>query len=425
MPSILMMIFTSIYGVVDGLFISNFVDKTAFAAVNFIMPVLMILGTVGFMFGAGGSALIAKTLGEGDRDKAQRLFSLFVYTTIVIGVVLSIATAFLTRPIAEMMGAEGLMLDYCVLYAEINLIALPFYMLQFEFQSFFITAEKPSLNLAVTLVAGILNIILDALFVGLFSWGVAGAAAATAISQSLGGIIPLFYFGRRNTSLLRLTKTRVDGRALLRACTNGSSELMSNISMSVVGMLYNVQLMHYAGENGVAAYGVLMYVNLVFLAVFIGYSVGTAPVVGFHFGAQNSDELKSLLRKSTVIIGITSVSMFVLAEILGPVFSAVFVGYDRTLCDMTVRAFVVSSFSYLFSGFAIFGSCFFTALNNGIVSAIISFLRTLVFQVAAVLTFPLIWNLDGIWAAVVVAELMAIVLTVAFLIAKRKRYKYF
>ena len=424
MPSILMMIFTSIYGVVDGLFISNFVDKTAFAAVNFIMPVLMILGTVGFMFGAGGSALIAKTLGEGDRDRAQRLFSLFVYTTIIVGVVISVATAFLIRPIAELMGAEGQMLEYCVLYAEINLIALPFLMLQFEFQSFFITAEKPSLNLAVTLVAGILNIVLDAIFIGLFAWGVTGAAVATAISQSIGGIIPLLYFGRKNTSLLRLTKTRFDGRALMRACTNGSSELMSNISMSVVGMLYNVQLMYYAGENGVAAYGVLMYVNLLFLSIFIGYSVGTAPVVGFHFGAKNSDELKSLLRKSAVIIGIASVSMFALAEILGPLFSAIFVGYDDTLNDMTVRAFVVSSFSYLFSGLAIYGSCFFTALNNGIVSAIISFLRTLVFQVAAVLTFPLIWGLDGIWSAVVVAELMAIILTLAFLVALRKRYKY-
>ena len=424
MPSILMMIFTSIYGVVDGLFISNFVDKTAFAAVNFIMPVLMILGTVGFMFGAGGSALIAKTLGEGDRDRAQQLFSLFVYTTIIVGVVISVATAFLIRPIAELMGAEGQMLEYCVLYAEINLIALPFLMLQFEFQSFFITAEKPSLNLAVTLVAGILNIVLDAIFIGLFAWGVTGAAVATAISQSIGGIIPLLYFGRKNTSLLRLTKTRFDGRALMRACTNGSSELMSNISMSVVGMLYNVQLMYYAGENGVAAYGVLMYVNLLFLSIFIGYSVGTAPVVGFHFGAKNSDELKSLLRKSAVIIGIASVSMFALAEILGPLFSAIFVGYDDTLNDMTVRAFVVSSFSYLFSGLAIYGSCFFTALNNGIVSAIISFLRTLVFQVAAVLTFPLIWGLDGIWSAVVVAELMAIILTLAFLVALRKRYKY-
>ena len=424
LPSILMMIFTSIYGVVDGLFVSNFVDKTAFTAVNFIMPVLMMLGCVGFMFGAGGSALIAKTLGEGDRDRAQRYFSLFVCATVIIGVTLAAVAALLIRPIAALMGAEGQMLEDCVLYAGINLIALPCLMLQFEFQSFFITAEKPNLNLLVTLIAGVMNIVLDALFIAAFKWGIAGAAAATAISQAVGGILPLIYFARDNTSLLRLRPTRFDGRALLKACTNGSSELMSNISMSAVNMLYNVQLIAYAGEDGVAAYGVLMYVNLVFLAIFIGYSVGTAPIVGYHYGAGNRDELKSLLRKSLLIIGITSVAMLLMAELLGGPLSDVFVGYDPALRDMTARAFAIFSFSFLFAGFAIYGSSFFTALNNGVVSALISFLRTLVFQIAAVLIFPLIWQLDGIWFSIVAAEVMAVAMTAAFLLALRKRYGY-
>ena len=419
-----MMIFTSIYGVVDGLFISNFTDKTAFAAVNFIFPVVMILGAVGFMFGAGGSALVAKTLGEVDHPRAQRLFSLFIVTTFVVGVALSLVAAILVRPIAALMGAEGAMLDYCVIYAQILLLALPLFMLQCEFQSFFITAEKPMLNLAVTIAAGVTNIVLDALFVAVFQWGVIGAAAATALSQSVGGIIPIIYFARPNKSLLRLCKPRFDARALLRACTNGSSELMSNIAMSLVGVLYNIQLMHYAGEDGVAAYGVLMYVNFVFVSAFIGYSVGTAPIIGFHYGAANTNELKSLLRKSIVIIGVASVAMFLVAEMIGPLVSQLFVGYDPTLYDMTVHAFEIYSFSFLFAGFAIFGSSFFTALNNGLISAIISFFRTLVCQIVLVLLMPLVWQLDGIWASVVVAEIIAVIMTVLFVVGMRKKYNY-
>lgn len=423
-PSIVMMIFTSIYGVVDGFFVSNFVGKTPFAAVNFIMPFLMILGTVGFMFGTGGSALIAITMGAGNKEKAQSLFSLFIYVSIICGIVIGILGILVLRPVAAWLGAEGEMLDNCVVYGRVILAALPALILQYEFQSFFITAEKPKLGLAFTVAAGTANMALDALFVGLFKWGLVGAAGATAVSQCIGGIIPLFYFGRPNSSLLRLTRTRFDGMALVKACTNGSSELMSNISMSVVGMLYNGQLMKYAGEDGVAAYGVLMYVNMIFLAAFIGYSVGAAPVIGYHYGAGNHEELKGLLKKSLVLIVIFSVGMLVLAESLARPLALIFVGYDQELLDMTLRGFLVYSFSFLFAGLAIYGSSFFTALGNGLVSALISFLRTLVFQVAAVLIFPLIWGLDGIWFSIVAAELVAAVVTALFLLGKRKKYHY-
>ncbi len=350
LPSVIMMVFTSIYGVVDGFFVSNFVGKTPFAAVNFIMPVLMILGTVGFMFGAGGSALIARTMGEGDSERARRLFSLFVYVTVALGVVLGAFGFIFIRPIAVWLGAKGEMLENCVLYARIILPALPALMLQYEFQSFFITAERPQLGLMVTVIAGMANMVLDALFTAVLPFGLAGAASATAISQSLGGIIPLFYFGRRNSSRLRLCRTVLDWKALLKACTNGSSELMSNISMSIVGMLYNAQLLHYAGEDGVAAYGVLMYVSMIFMAIFIGYSTGVAPVVSFHFGADGREELRSLYRKSIVIILSASASMLGLAEALARPLSAVFVGYDPDLFRMTVGAFGIYSFSFLFSG---------------------------------------------------------------------------
>ena len=423
-PSMVMMVFTSLYSVVDGFFVSNFVGKTPFAAVNFIMPVLMILGSVGFMFGAGGSALVSKTMGEGKPEKARKLFSLFVYSTAVCGVVIAVISFVFLRPLAVLMGAEGEMLDNCVLYGRILLLSLPFFMLQFEFQSFFITAERPQMGLVVTVVCGLTNMVLDALFMAVFSWGLVGAAAATAVSQMLGGVIPILYFSRADADTLRLTKTKIDGKALLKACTNGSSELMSNISMSMVGILYNFQLMRYAGENGIAAYGVLMYVNMIFLAIFIGYSTGVAPVVGYHYGAGNHLELKGLLKKSYVIIGVFAVVMFGLAELLAGTLAGIFVGYDRELMEMTERAFMIYSVSFLFSGIAIYGSSFFTALNDGLTSALISFLRSLLFQVAAVIILPLIFGIDGIWFSVVAAELVAAVMTVLFIAAKRGKYHY-
>lgn len=424
LPSIIMLAFTSIYGVVDGFFVSNFVGKTPFTAINFIMPFLMILGSCGFMFGTGGGALIAKTMGEGNPEKAKHLFSLIVYTSIVSGVALTFLGIIFLRPLASALGAEGQLLADSVKYGRIILMAIPAYILQYEFQCLFAAAEKPALGLYVTIVAGLTNMILDALFVAVFHWGLEGAASATAISQCVGGIVPLLYFARPNSSLLQLGKTEFDGKSLAKTCINGSSELMSNIAMSVVSMLYNVQLLKYAGEDGVAAYGVLMYVSMIFQAIFIGYSVGTAPVIGYHFGAKNHKELKGLLKKSLVLIGTFAVVMFSAAYLLARPLSVLFAGYDEGLLRLTVRAFSIFSFSFLFSGFAIFGSSFFTALNNGFVSAAISFMRTLVFQIAAVLIFPLFWKVDGIWMSIVAAEMMAVIVTIVFLRLNQKKYRY-
>ncbi len=423
-PSIIMMIFTSVYGVVDGFFVSNYTGKTSFAAVNFIMPVLMVLGCVGFMFGTGGGAVISKTMGEGDRKKANEIFTFIVIASAVLGTALAVIGMFVLKPLAVLFGADGRLLADSVFYGKIILAALPFYVLQFEFQCLFATACKPKLGLFVTAAAGIANMVLDALFVAVLKWGLGGAAAATAISQVLGGIIPVIYFARKNTSLLRFVKFRFDGNVLFKTCTNGSSELMSNISMSVVSMLYNVQLMKYAGENGVAAYGVLMYVSMIFQAVFIGYSVGSAPIIGYNYGAQNHSELKGLLKNGFLFIGICAVFMFAAGELLSRPLSLMFVGYDEELLDMTAHAFSIFSFSFLLSGFSIFGSSYFTALNDGLTSALISFLRTLVFQIAAVLLFPIIFNLDGIWFSIVAAEIMSVTVTMLFLILKRKKYGY-
>ena len=423
-PPIVMMIFTSIYGVVDGFFISNYVGKIPFAAVNLIMPFLMILGVLGFMFGTGGSALVAKTLGEGNREKANQIFSLLVYVGIITGCILTVLGIIFLEPISIWLGAEGEMLTYCVIYGRIILIALPAFMLQNMFQSFLVTAEKPGLGLALTLIAGVTNMILDALFMAVFEWGTVGAAAATAISQAVGGLVPFLYFLRPNKSLLRLTKAPFDGKALFKTCTNGSSELVTNISMSVVSMLYNFQLLKYAGENGVAAYGVIMYVNFIFVAIFIGYSIGTAPIIGFHYGAGNDSELRSIFKKSMKLLLVAGIVLTVAGILLSRALSELFVGYDQALCEMTVKGFRIYSITFLFCGFNIFGSSLFTALNNGLVSAVISFLRTLLFQVAAILVMPLIWGLDGIWYSVAVAEVVALVLTMAFIVKLRGKYHY-
>lgn len=423
-PSIAMMIFTSIYGVVDGLFISNFVGKTPFAAVNLIMPFTMILGAFGFMFGTGGSALVAKTLGEGKPELANRIFSMLIYAAIILGILLAIFGIIFVEPIAIKLGAEEGMLGYCVLYARTVLLGIPFYMLQNMFQSFLIAAEKPKLGLVVTIAAGLTNIVLDALFVAVFHWGVVGAAAATAMSQCVGGLVPFFYFARKNSSSLRLCKTAFMGKALLKACTNGSSELVSNVSMSLVGMLYNLQLMKFAGENGVAAYGVIMYVNFIFIAIYLGYSFGTAPIISYHYGARNTEEMQNVLKKSLKLVGGAGLCMAAGANLLSGILAGIFVGYDAALFEMTVHGFRLYSLSYLLSGFNIFGSSFFTALNNGLISAAISFLRTVVFEVASVLILPIFFALNGVWCSVSVAELASFLITLTCFIKMRKKYQY-
>ncbi len=409
---------------VDGFFVSNYAGKTPFAALNLIYPFIMILGAIGFMFGSGGGALIAKTLGMGEKEEANEQFSLFVYSALFIGIILTVVSFFIIEPVAILLGAKGAMIADCVTYGKIVLSVLPFYMLQYEFQSYFIVAEKPQLGLIVTLICGILNMILDAVFLAVFNWGLAGAALATALSQSFGGLLPLIYFGRKNPTLLKLGKCKLNFMHLFKACVNGSSELMSNISMSIVSMLYNVQLLSYAGEDGVAAYGVLMYVNMIFIAGFIGYSTGIAPVVGYHYGAENHGELKGLLSKSFRIIGISSIVMFAAAELLATPLAKIFVSYDSDLLALTERAFFIYSFSFLFAGMAIFGSAFFTALNDGLTSALISFLRSLVFQIAAVLIFPILMGIDGIWLSIVAAELFAATVSIIFIFLKKGKYHY-
>ena len=424
LPSIAMMIFSSIYGVVDGFFVSNFVGEIPFKAVNFIFPFIMVLASFGFMFGAGGSALISKTLGEGNGEKANKLFSMLTYISAAAGVVVGGLGILFVEPLAKALGAEGDLLSDSVLYGRIILAAMPAFMLQQEFQSFFITAERPKMGLFVTLAAGCTNMLFDFLFIAVFGWGLVGAALATAGSQLVGGIVPIVYFLRPNKSLLRLGKTNFDGRALIKTCTNGSSELFSNVAMSLVGILYNAQLMRYVGSDGIAAYGVMMYVGWIFVSIFVGFSIGTAPLIGFNFGAQNKAELKNLFRKCLIVTSILSLIMFVLGETLARPLSMIFVSYNQGILDMTVRGLRIFSVQFIFCGMAIFGSGFFTALGNGLISAIISFTRTLVFQIGAVLLLPLVFNLDGIWASVIVAEAAAVALSAVFLIVYRKKYGY-
>lgn len=424
LPSIIMMIFTSIYGVVDGLFVSNFAGKSQFAAINLIMPLLMILSTVGFMIGAGGSALVSRTLGQGDTKKANETFTLLVFFAIALGITLAVIGILILKPIAVALGAKGELLENCVLYGTIILPVLPFYILQNAFQNFLITAGKPKLGLGITVVAGVTNIVFDAILILGFKLGLTGAAIATAFSQVLGGVIPIIYFTCKNKSSLRFTKTRFNGRALIKTCTNGASELVSTVSMSIVNILFNYQLMRFAGEDGIAAFGVIMYVNFIFMAVFLGYSMGSAPIIGYHYGANNTDELKSVTKKSLILISLGGLIITALAEALAYPLSYLFVGYDKALFQMTTRAFMIYSLYFLLVGYNLFSSAFFTALNNGFVSSLISFLRTLVFQVACVIVLPIWLGIDGVWISIIVAEVLALAVTIICFIRYRKRYKY-
>ena len=423
-PSIIMMIFTSIYSVIDGLFVSNFAGKTALAAINIIYPFIMAVGALGFMMGTGGSALVGRLLGEGEKEKANKTFSLIVYTTAIAGILLS-ALAFLLVPtVSRLFGASGQLLDYCILYGRICFLSMPCFMLQNVFQCFFITAEKPRLGLDVVLFAGITNMVLDFLFVTVFGLGLKGAAIATVCGEIIGGLVPILYFAGRNHSLLRLGRTSFDAGSILKTCTNGSSELMTELSSSVVTVLYNTQLMKIAGENGVAAYSTIMYVNFIFVAIFLGYSLGSAPIISFHYGAGNHDELKNMRKKSLRLIAVWGIGMTIISHIFALPFARFFVGYDSELLAMTIHGFRIYAFVYLLNGFNIFGSSFFTALNNGMVSATISFLRTLVFEVICILLLPVFFGIDGIWSAVLVAEALALCVTSFFLITKRSRYHY-
>ena len=423
-PSIIMMIFTSIYSVIDGLFVSNFAGKTALAAINIIYPFIMAVGALGFMMGTGGTALVGRLLGEGEKEKANKTFSLIVYTTAIAGILLS-ALAFLLVPtVSRLFGASGQLLDYCILYGRICFLSMPCFMLQNVFQCFFITAEKPRLGLDVILSAGITNMVLDFLFVAIFGLGLKGAAIATVCGEIIGGLGPILYFAGRNHSLLRLGRTSFDAGSILKTCTNGSSELMTELSSSVVTVLYNTQLMKIAGENGVAAYSTIMYVNFIFVAIFLGYSLGSAPIISFHYGAGNHDELKNMRKKSLRLIAVWGIGMTIISHIFALPFARFFVGYDSELLAMTIHGFRIYAFVYLLNGFNIFGSSFFTALNNGMVSATISFLRTLVFQVISILLLPVFFGIDGIWSAVLVAEALALCVTSFFLITKRSRYHY-
>lgn len=421
---ILMMICTSLYSIVDGFFVSNFVGKTPFAAVNLIMPIAMGVAAIGFMIGTGGSAIVSKTLGEGKPDKANEYFSLLIYTAIAISVTLSVLGFLFIRPISVLLGASGELLENCVVYGRILFVSMPAFILMNIFQNFFIAAEKPSLSLKVSLLAGLTNIVLDFVFIVVLKWGIAGAAWATAAGEFLGGILPMIYFARKNDSLLKLTKTSYNGRILLKAFTNGSSEMVTNLSQSVVGVLYNFQLMRLAGENGVAAYGIIMYVNFIFMAIFFGYSIGTGPIIAYQYGAGNHEELRNVFKKSIRLVVATGVTLMVLAEVLNVPLIKVFASYDQEMFDMTSHGFRIYAIAFLVIGINVWGSAFFTALNNGVVSAAISFLRTLIFQVSAILILPQILGIDGVWSAVVVAEVLALLVTVMFLVKNKEKYHY-
>lgn len=423
-PSIVMMVVISIYGVIDGLFVSNFVGHTAFASLNLVMPFVMIIGGTGFMIGTGGTALVSKILGEGDKEKANKTFTMMVLFTVILGTVLAIIGIAVMRPVVKFLGATEDMFEYCVLYGRIVVGFTVFYMLQSLFQNFLVVAEKPKLGLLITVIAGLTNGVFDALFIVVFKWGIVGAAIATGLGQMVGTIVPIVYFLKKKDGLLTFTKTKLEAKPILSSCANGSSELLTNISSSVVGILINKQLMKFYGQNGVSAYGIIMYVQFIFLAIFIGYSIGSAPIVGYNFGAKNTDELKNIFKKSMIILSIAGIVLGGLAEALAIPLAKLFVGSDQALTNLTVYAFRITSIAFVFSGITVYSSGFFTALNDGLISAILSILRSLIFQVSYIYLLPYLFGQDAIWWVTCATEISAFVVAVIFFATKKKKYQY-
>lgn len=424
LPTIIMMIFTSIYGVVDGIFISNVVGSNAFASINLIMPAIMIIGSIGFMIGTGGSAIISKTLGEGNIEKANERFSMLIYLEIILGVIFTIMALLIIEPVAKLLGATEEMMSDCLTYGKILLIGMTAFILQNSFQSFMVVAEKPNLGLIISVIAGVVNIIFDYLLISVLKLGVSGAAIATIISQFVGATIPMLYFTKQNSTILKLGKTKFELITIIKTCTNGSSEMVTNLSMSLVNILFNMQLMKFSGANGVSAYGIIMYIGFLFVGTYVGYSVGSAPIISYHYGARNKEELKSLLNKSVKILGIVSIIMTFFAEILAKPLASIFVSYDKKLLELTINAIRLYSLSYIISWFNIYASSFFTALNDGLVSALISFIRTLLFQVITILVLPAICGINGIWLSVVVAEIFSIIFSIICFIKNKNKYQY-
>ena len=425
-----MMFFTSIYWIVDGFFISNYISTSAFAGVNLIFPIIMIVACLGFMFGAGGAALVSKRLGEGDNDRANRTFSLITYTTFVIGLLASIIFFFLVRPIAKGFASINSietteeMIDSATLYGRIMIAGVSIYVMQAYFHSFFSVNEKSMVGFLFTLISGLTNMFLDFLLIGVFKLGVIGAASASLTGMFVGAVGPFLYFRFSRNNLIKLGKTSFNFKDIAKSALNGSSEFVANVSASIVTIVYNIQLLKYIGEDGVSAYGVIGYVCFIFFAIFIGYSMGIAPVIGYNFGAKNKEELTNVLKKSLIIVGVAGIIMTALAMSLSSPISYIFTNSSESLHQLSTHAMLIFSICYLITGFSMFGSAFFTALNNGLLSALISICRTLVFQLASVFILPLIFGVDGIWASIIVAEFLSMVMTIVLMIFNQKKYGY-
>lgn len=411
LPSIGMVLITSIYSIVDGFFVANFAGKTGFAAINLTFPAIMMIGSLGLMIGTGGAALVAKIKGEGYPQKANRVFSMLVQFGVALGVVLGVALAIAAPAVARWLGADEPMMEDCILYIRLNMIGMPGFVLQCAFQSFYMAAEKPQLGTLMSAVAGVTNIVLDAVLVWALGMGVTGAAIATAAGCTIGGLFPVYYFAsRHNKGSLRIVPTRIIWPYIGKACTNGLSEYVGSIAMNIVTICYNLQLMHYIGEDGVSAYGVVMYIAFIFAAVFIGYNIGITPVIGYHYGARDISEQRSLFHKTIIIISILGILMTITAELFAGQLAHIFVGHDTELTELTIHGMRLNLLAFLICGINMFVSALFTGLNNGYVSATASFARTLVFEMICVWLLPSIWGIDGIWVAWPIAEVLALLL---------------
>lgn len=418
------MVFMSLYTMVDGVFVSRFAGTAALSAVNIVYPMVSVVVAVGVMLATGGSAIIAKRMGEGKPEQARQNFSYLILAGVLIAVGMAALALVFLKPLLHLLGARGALFELCYAYALPLVFFIPSGILQMLFQTLLVTAGRPMLGLTVTVLGGVANIVLDYLFIVPLQMGIAGAAIATGIGFSIPAVFGLLYFALRRSGPLCFVRPKGGGKMLLRCCANGSSEMVTNMSTAVTTFLFNLLMMRYAGEDGVASITIVLYTQYLMTAVYMGYATGTAPVFSFHHGSRNGEQLRRLFRISMGFIALCSVATFALALVFAKQVVVIFTPAGSPVFEMALYGFRLFSGSFLFAGVGIFASAMFTAFSDGKVSAAISFLRTFAFIVLALLLLPLAMGLDGVWLAVPLAEVLGFGVSLFFLYRKKKRYCY-
>ncbi len=423
-PNIIMMIVLSMYIIVDGMFVARFIGTTALSAINMFYPAICFEMALGIMIATGGSAIAAKKLGEGKQKEAQNNLSFLMVVEGSFGIVIAVVGNLFTAEIVSFLGASAAQAPLSITYAKIIFSFAPAFFLQTAFQTFFVTAGKPALGLIVTILGGVANILLDYIFMAPLRLGVTGAAIATGIGYCIPAMVGVIFFLKAKTNPFHFVRPRFDGKVLLQACANGSSEMVTNLSNAVTTFLFNFTLLQFYGEDGVASITIILYFQYLFTALYFGYSNGIAPIISYKYGNDDRKQLQALFKNSVLFLIISSIAANVLLHFTISKLLTIFTAENSPVYQITLHGFSIYSMAFMIMGLGIFSSAMFTAFSDGITSAIISFSRTFLFIVGAILLLPAILGERGVWLAVPIAEAFGFLISILYLIGKKQKFHY-